>query len=282
MPQLVDAVLNEIRTNGAMAGSELRHLEENAKQPGSWWNWSAVKRVLEYLFATGQLHVAERRAFERRYDLPERVLPGDILNTPTPDEAAARRALLLHAANALGVATVSDLADYFRMLKTIAAARVNELVEEGALVEVGVKGWKAPAYVVPGLQIPRRVTARALLSPFDPIVWDRARALRMYDFHYRIEIYTPAPKRIYGYYVLPFLLGDRIVGRVDLRADRAASVLRVPAAFTEELVDPAAVADDLAEELRLLAHWLELEHIEVGDRGQLAAHLHGAFVSGSA
>jgi uncharacterized protein YcaQ len=274
---LIDAVLAEIRANGARAASDLRHLEENPKQPGSWWNWSSVKAVLEYLFATGQVHVAERRAFERRYDLTERVLPADVVQTPTPDEATARRALLLHAAHALGVATVTDLADYFRMKNAIAAARVSELVEEGVLVEVGVDGWDTTAYVVPGVKIPRRVRARALLSPFDPVVWFRPRALRMFDYHYRIEIYTPEPKRIYGYYVLPFLLGDRLVGRVDLRADRAASVLRVPGAFIEERVDAADAVPHLVDELRLLAHWLELDTIEIGDRGDLTTALRSAF-----
>ena len=239
-------------------------------------NWSSVKAVLEYLFATGQVHVAERRAFERRYDLPERVLPAEVVRAPTPDEAAARRALLLHAANALGVATITDLADYFRMKNAVAATRVTELVEEGALVEVGVEGWDTTAYVVPGLQIPRRVSARALLSPFDPVVWFRPRALRMYDYHYRIEIYTPEPKRIYGYYVLPFLLGDRLVGRVDLRADRAARVLRVPGAFLEERVAAESVVPHLVDELLLLAHWLELDTVEVGDRGDLAVEVKAA------
>jgi uncharacterized protein YcaQ len=274
---LIDAVMQEIRTHGAKAASELRHLEENPKQPGSWWNWSSVKAVLEYLFATGRLHVAERRAFERRYDLSERVLPPDVLRTPTPDEADARRSLLLHAARALGVATVTDLADYFRMKNAVAAVRVSDLVQDGKLVEVGVEGWDVPAYVVPEVQIPKRVRARALLSPFDPIVWCRPRALRLYDFHYRIEIYTPEPKRVYGYYVLPFLLGDRVVGRVDLRADRAASVLRVPGAFVEDRVKPGEVLPHLVEELRLLAHWLELDRIEIGDRGPLAPALQSAF-----
>src|SRR4051812_34796861 len=276
LTELIDAVLTEIRVQGARAASELRHLEENPKEPGSWWNWSGVKAVLEYLFATGQLHVAERRAFERRYDVPERVLPPEILATPTPDEAEARRALLLHAAHALGVATVTDLADYFRMKNVVAAARVSELVEDGSFVEVGVEGWDVPAYVVPGLQIPRRVRARALLSPFDPIVWCRPRALRLYDYHYRIEIYTPEPKRIYGYYVLPFLLGDHLVGRVDLRADRTASVLRVPGAFVEERVTVDDVVPHLVEELRLLAHWLGLDSIEIGDRGPITPALRAA------
>jgi hypothetical protein len=270
---LIEAVLKEIHDNGPVAASDLRHLEENPRQPGSWWNWSSVKAVLEYLFATGRVHVAERRAFERRYDLPERVLPADVARTPTPDEAAARRTLLLHAAAALGVATATDLADYFRMKNAIAAARISELVEQGALVEVGVEGWDATAYVLPGLQIPRRVRARALLSPFDPVVWFRPRALRLFDHHYRIEIYTPEPKRIYGYYVLPFLLGDRLVGRVDLRADRAASVLRVPGAFLEERVAADTVVPHLVEELTLLARWLDLDTIEIGDRGDLAPAL---------
>jgi hypothetical protein len=276
MAPLIETVLSEIHDHGPLAASELRHLEDNPKQPGSWWNWSSVKAVLEYLFATGQVQVAERRAFERRYDLPERVLPAEVMQAPTPEEGRARRALIMHAAHALGVATVTDLADYFRMKNVIAAARVSELVEEGALVEVGVEGWDVPAYVVPGLQIPRRVGARALLSPFDPVVWFRPRTLRLFDYHYRIEIYVPEPKRIYGYYVLPFLLGDRLVGRVDLRADRAASVLRVPGAFLEERVAAGSVVPHLVDELRLLAHWLELETIEIGDRGDLTPGLREA------
>ena len=276
LPDLIAAVLGEIRDRGPLAGSELRHLEETPRRPGNWWNWSKVKGVLEYLFATGQLQVADRRGFERRYDLPERVLAAAVLSTPTPPEDEARRALLLHAARALGVATVTDLADYFRMKNAIAAARVSELVEAGSLVEVGVEGWTVPAYVVPGLQIPRRVGARALLSPFDPVVWCRPRSLRLFDFHYRIEIYVPEPKRVYGYYVLPFLLGDRLVARVDLRADRANGVLRVPGAFLEDRAVASAVVPALADELRLLAHWLELDRIEVGDRGDLAAALRSA------
>jgi uncharacterized protein YcaQ len=277
LPELIATVVAEIGARGPLAASDLRHLEADPRRGGSWWNWSKVKAVLEYLFATGQVQVADRRGFERRYDLPERVLPADVRRTPTPEEADAHRALLLHAARALGVATVTDLADYFRMKNAVAATRVSDLVEAGALVEVGVEGWGAPAYVVPGLQIPRRVRARSLLSPFDPVVWCRPRAMRLYDYHYRIEIYTPEPKRVFGYYVLPFLLGDRLVGRVDLRADRAASVLRVPGAFVESGTRAAAVAPHLVDELRLLAHWLELDSIEIGDRGELAPALQAAF-----
>ncbi len=243
------------------------------------WDWSEEKRALEWLFVTGQLHVSSRRSsFERLYDVPERVLPAAVLNAPTPPEDEARAQLLLHAAEALGVATLGDLADYFRMTVPTARPVVAELVAAGELVPTSVEGWKQPAYVRAGLVVPRRVDAGALLTPFDPVVWERSRAARLFDFDYRIEIYTPAPKRVFGYYVLPFLLGDTLVARVDLKADRARGVptLHVKGAFAEPGVEHAAVAPALASELAEMARWLNLADIAVDERGDLARGLRRA------
>ena len=242
----------------------------------SWWGWDDAKRGLEHLFAIGRLAVADRTGttgFERSYDLVDRVLPLDVLAAPPPGEEDARAALLLAAARAQGVATLADLADHHRQRPALAKPIVARLVEEGLLVPVEVQGWDEPAYLHPESARPRRVSARALVAPFDPIVWHRARAERLFDFRYRIEIYTPAAKRIYGYYVLPFVLGDRLVARVDAKADRKRRVLQVPGAFAEASVDPKSVAGPLAEELASLAEWHALDRVEVGDRGDLAAPL---------
>ena len=200
------------------------------------WDWSDEKRALEWLFVTGQLHVARRRSsFERMYDVPERVLPAAILNAPTPPEHEARAQLLLHAAEALGVATLGDLADYFRMKVPVARPVLAELVAAGELRRGRGRGLEAAGVRAARLVDPAPLDARALLTPFDPVVWERSRAQRLFGFDYRIEIYTPAVKRVYGYYVLPFLLGDTLVARVDLKADRARGVptLHVKGAFGE-------------------------------------------------
>ena len=215
--------------------------------------------------------------FARVYDLPERAIPADILARPTPSDRDARKELLALAASHLGVATLADLADYHRQQLTTCRPLVAELVEAGRIVPVRVEGWRDQAYVDAGARTPRTMTARALLSPFDPVVWFRPRAERLFDFRYRIEIYTPAAKRTYGYYVLPFLLGDRLVGRVDLKADRAARTLRVLGAFAEDWVrsraEMAAVAEALAQEVALMAGWLGLERVEVVRNGALATTL---------
>src|SRR5215218_1252445 len=199
------------------------------------WNWSEEKTALEYLFFSGQVCAARRVNFERLYDLPERVLPPEVLEAPTPTQEEAQRQLLLIAAKRLGVATEPDLGDYFRLPRSESKARVAELAEDGALVPVRVESWSQPAYLSAerpaGLR--RVASARALLTPFDSLVWARERAERLFGFRYRIEVYVPAPKRVYGYYVLPFLLGDRLVARVDLKSDRQAGVLRVRGAFAE-------------------------------------------------
>jgi hypothetical protein len=277
-PELVAALLERVRQEGPLSASEVTAPRE--RTPGAMWDWSDEKRALEWLFVTGQLYVSSRRSsFERLYDVPERVLPPAVLDAPTPPEDEARAQLITHAAQALGVATLGDLADYFRMTVPTARPVVAELVAAGALVQTTVEGWKQPAYVRAGLVVPRSIDARALLTPFDPVVWERSRAERLFDFDYRIEIYTPAAKRIYGYYVLPFLLGDSLVARVDLKADRTRGVptLHVKGAFAEPGFATDAVAEQLASELSEMARWLDLAEIVVDDRGDLARGLRRGF-----
>ena len=276
-PQLLEFVLDEVRERGPLRTSDLK-APERKRKAGEMWSWSEEKTALEYLFYAGQLCSARRVNFERHYDLPERVLPRHVLEAPTPTQEEAQRQLLLIAAKRLGVATEADLGDYFRLPRGESKARVAELAEDGALVRVKVEGCDQPAYVTPerpaGLR--RAAKARALLTPFDSLVWARDRTERLFDFRYRIEIYVPAPKRVYGYYVLPFLLGDRLVARVDLKSDRQAGVLRVQSAFAEPHADPAHVAKELAEELRLLSEWLGLGGVSVERKGDLASPLRKA------
>jgi uncharacterized protein YcaQ len=273
-PELVRRVREQVADRGPLTAAELGEGEGRA---GPWWGWGLTKRALEYLFWTGELTAAGRTSgFARRYDLVERVLPGTVLDAATPTEEDAHRALLLLAAARLGVATASDLGDYFRLSAADTAARVADLVAEGALLPVAVQGWRPAAYVLPGAVVPRRVTARTLVSPFDPLVWERPRVARLWAFDLRLEIYTPEPKRRWGYYVMPFLLGDALVARVDLRADRAARVLRVPGAYAEAGRQPGDVAGPLAAELGEFAAWLGLPRVEVGERGDLAAALAAA------
>src|SRR4051794_6206518 len=271
-PGYVAEVLDRVRAEGPLKASDLA--EARPEGPGTMWNWHAGKVALEWLFYSGALTARERTAgFERVYDLPERVLPPEILATPTLDPADAVRELVRTAARALGVATERDLRDYFRLKPAPARMAIAELAEAGELLPVEVDGWGAPAWLAPGARRPRWIRARALLSPFDSLVWERPRVERIFGFRYRIEIYTPAAKRVHGYYVLPFLLGDRLVGRVDLKADRKAGVLRVQSAFAEDDVDRALVATELAGELALMADWMQLDAVSVSDRGDLARDL---------
>lgn len=271
-PDLVAAVLEDIRQRGPVSAAQLAHHDEPRGPKGPWWDWSDVKRALEFLFWSGEVTSARRVRFERRYDIPERVLPAAVLAAPTPPDDEAQRTLLRVAARALGVATEPDLRDYFRLPSAESKARVAELVEAGELLPVAVEGWSAPAYLHPGARVPRAVEARALLAPFDPLVWQRPRVQRLFGMRYRIEIYVPQPKRVHGYYVLPFLLGDTLVARVDLKSDRAAGALRVQAAHAEPAA-PAHTAQALALELRRLADWLGLDGIAVEPRGDLAPAL---------
>jgi uncharacterized protein YcaQ len=278
--ELVASLLEDITARGPLTASQMSVPRERRE---AWWGWDDAKRGLEHLFAVGRLAVAGRTGttgFERSYDLVERVLPAEVLAAPVPAEADARAALLVDAARAQGVATLADLADHHRQRPALAKPIVARLVEEGRLVPVEVEGWAQPAYLHPDAARPRRVAARALVGPFDPIVWNRPRAERLFDFRYRIEIYTPAPKRVYGYYVLPFLEGDRLVARVDAKADRQAGVLQVPGAFSEAHTEPAAVVGPLAAELAELAAWHGLERVAVGHRGDLAAPLTLAVAGG--
>jgi uncharacterized protein YcaQ len=253
----IEEVRREIETRGPIGAGEL---SIGGKGQGSWWGWSDGKRALEWLFWAGQVTTATRRGFERLYDLPERVLPSDILNILTPSAEEAQRELLRLSIRALGIASERCLRDYFRLEPQDAKARIPELVEAGDLIPVTVDGW-GPVYLDPQAKIPRRVEARALVSPFDPIVWERTRTERLFDFRYRIEIYTPAEKREFGYYCLPFVLGERIVARVDLKADRAAGNLIVHSIHPEASVAPEEIASALGDELRLMAEWLNLGSI---------------------
>jgi uncharacterized protein YcaQ len=269
-PDYVEAVYDEVAQRGLVSAGEL---DDPGTKSGPWWGWRHGKQALEYLFWSGRLSARRRPSFERVYDVTERIIPPEYLDQPVPTEAEGQKALLLRAARALGIGTAKDLADYFRINVPKARPLVAELAEAGQLVPVVVDGWKDPAFLHPGAKTPRRIDARALLSPFDSLIWERARTERLFDFRYRIEIYTPAPKRVYGYYVLPFLLGDELVARVDLKSERADGTLRVRGAYAEPLRDPAAIAGPLAEELRLMAGWLGLGRIAVDRRGDLAPAL---------
>jgi uncharacterized protein len=270
-PEFVDEVLRFVADTGPVVAGDLR---TRVGPKGTWWDWDDGKVALEALFHEGRLTARRRRSdFARIYDLPERVIPRAILDRPATPEREARAELLVLAARHHGVGTLVDLADYHRQKPAVCAPIVAELVESGRLLEVEVEGWAKPAYLHPDARAPRRIGARAVLSPFDPVVWNRDRALRLFGFHYRIEIYVPAPKRQYGYFVLPFLLDDELVGRVDLKADRARRVLLVQSAWGEPGIDEAEVASELWAELTLMAGWLGLERIEVVGRGDLSTRL---------
>jgi uncharacterized protein YcaQ len=234
-----------------------------------WWNWSEAKIALEYLFLSGKVTVHDRVNFSRQYAAPEHVHSAELLAQPALETSAAHLALLGHAAEALGVGTVHDLADYFRIPLTDAKALLPDLADSGLVEAVAVEGWKETGYLHRDAARPRRVQARALLAPFDPLVWFRQRDERLFDFHYRIEIYTPAPKRVYGYYVLPFLLGDRIVGRIDLKGDRAAGALLVRGAHLEAGADVDEVAAGLGAEITSMAGWLDLKRVQIDAAGAL-------------
>jgi uncharacterized protein len=260
-PELVAEVLAEVAERGPVAASDLA---ERARRAGPWWDWSDHKRALEWLFWAGEVSSARRRRFERLYDLTERVLPREVVSSPTPAVEDAQRELVRIAARGLGIAAETDLRDYFRLPAAEAKERVCELVDSAELHPVEVEGWgRTPGYLWRGTKLPRTVDAKALIGPFDSLIWARPRVERIFGFSYRLEIYVPAPKRVHGYYVLPFLFGDRLVARVDLKADRRRSVLMVRSEHLEHEA-PRETRAALGEELALLAGWLELERVERG------------------
>lgn len=247
------ALLERIRAEGPLAASDF----ESHKGQSGWWEWSDTKRALEWLFWAGHITTATRRgSFERVYDLTERVIPADVLAQPTPSDADAHRALIERAATALGIATEGELRDYFRQSPAEARPAIEALAEQGTLIPVAVPGWRH-AWLHRDARQPRRIEAQALLAPFDPLIWERDRAERLFGFRYRIEIYVPQEKRQYGYYVLPFLLGDRLVARVDLKADRQARRLIVQSTHLEPGA-PGHTQEALRAELDHMAQWLGL------------------------
>jgi uncharacterized protein len=281
-PGLEGLVLDEVRHRGASTARDLDAvLGGGPRVKDHWgWNWSEARKVLDYLYMVGDLAIAGRNgSFEVRYDLPERVLPPAVLDAPTPSREEAARELVRRAAASHGVATAACLRDYDRMPAADVQPAIASLVEAGELTPVRVEGWNRPAWLHRDARLPRRVDARAVLSPFDPVVWERARTEALFDFRYRIEIYVPPAQRVHGYYVLPFLLGDRIVARVDLKADRPGRRLLVQAAYAEPAAPPET-AYELAAELRSLAGWLDLDEVVVVPRGDLAPALDAVVLAG--
>jgi uncharacterized protein YcaQ len=276
-PRLPDDIVAALAELGpSTAGQIENHLATTPRRgKGAWWNRSDTKWVAEALFASGRLTTATRVGFARHYDLTERVLPADVLAREVAEDDALRE-LTRRAATALGVATEADIRDYFRLAAGQAKPAIAKLVADGELERVDVEGWSAPAYLPVAQTIPRRDRGTALLCPFDPLIFFRPRVERLFGFHYRIEIYTPAAQRRYGYYVWPFLLDGELVGRVDLKVDRSADALHVVGAFVEPERSPSRVAEALAGDLQTMAGWLGLGGVTVGERGNLAGALSAA------
>jgi uncharacterized protein YcaQ len=276
-PEVVRWVLDEVRDRGPVAAGEIELDVPNRAKDQWGWNWSDAKAALEWLFWTGEVTTASRNSgFARLYDLTERVLPAAIVHTPTPDEPDAVRELLRVSARGLGVAAEVELRDYFRLPVAGFRRALAELVEEGTLLPVTVRGWRPRTYLFAEARVPRSIRTATLLSPFDPLIWERSRTERLFDFHYRIGIYTPPEQRTHGYYALPFLLGERLVARVDLKADRRSGVLLVPGVWGEPGIDTGEVAMALATHLGELAAWLGLDTIGRPELGDLAAPLAAA------
>ena len=258
----VKRILKHVEKNGPTTS---RELSTRTEKKGTWWDWDEAKVALEYLFLTGELMSRGRGSdFARIYDTTERVLPQRIIDAPTPSEHEARKQLLVRSAVAQGVATASDLADYYRQKLATVKPLIAELVEEGELREVAVDGWTEKAFVYRNAKLPKQLHATALLSPFDSLVWCRPRNERLFDFHYRIEIYTPKEKRKFGYYVLPFMMNGEMVGRVDLKADRAKGILQAHSVHTEKGVKRSVINEALNAELAAMATWLGLEQVQIG------------------
>jgi uncharacterized protein YcaQ len=268
----IASILDEITDRGPLAASQLT---DPRRGSGDWWSRRGLgRRALEFLFARGEVAAWRTPTFERVYDLPDRVVPSFIRSLPTPSVDEAHRALLLLAAQSYGVATSTDLAGYYMLKPRAVKQRVQELVDDGALTHVTVEGWVEPAYLLPDARVSASTRHEAtLVSPFDSLIWDRKRTLRLFGFDYRIEVYVPAPERQYGYYVLPLLVGDRLAARLNLKADRQASALRVAGAFLENGADVDVVARAAATELDAMRSWLGLETLEIGRGGNLALAL---------
>jgi uncharacterized protein YcaQ len=283
-PGLLKGLLADIVADGPLSAAELaeRHDREAPRRTGPWWDWSDVKRALEFMFWAGEITTADRRGFERRYDVPERVLPAEVVAMPTPSREDAQRELLRRSIRSMGVATARDLRDYFRLPATECRARIADLVEAGELVPVTVEGWRRPAFLDPAVMVvPRWVKADALLCPFDPLVWERSRTERLFGFRYRIEIYVPADKRVHGYYVFPFMQDGELVARVDLKADRKAGALLVQSAWSEADAPPETT-ERLAIQLTAMADWLGLSGVVVRPVGSLASELQRSSLTSSA
>jgi hypothetical protein len=269
-PGYLATVLAEVAEQGPVAVSDL---DDPGARTGSWWGYGKGKIALEWLFATGRIAAYRAGGFRRLYDLPDRVIPAVHLKAEAVELLDAYRELLVQAVRHHGVGTAGDLADYYRLHMPTARPLVHELAATGRLTEVAVDGWDEPAYMDPAAVSPRRIRGTALLSPFDSLIWNRERTERLFDFHYRIEIYVPKPKRQYGYYVLPVLHDGELVARVDLKAHRDTSRLEVRGAFGELRVGPESYLDGLAARLREMAEWEGLGVVEVADNGDLATKL---------
>jgi uncharacterized protein len=279
-PEYLDRVLAQVEEQGPLRVGDLE--EPGTRSGESMWNWNNGKIALEYLFVKGVITSAGRPNFARLYDLTERVVPKEHLEAETPHEDDAVEELLLMSARSLGVGTASDLADYYRIgmppgrikdWSKLVRDKLDGLADRGDLERVTVEGWDKTAYLHPEAPLPRETRGTALLSPFDNLIFFRDRVERLWDFHYRIEIYTPAPKRVYGYYVLPFLLDGHLVGRVDLKSDRSESALLVRGSYGEPGIDKVAVGRALRHELESVASWLGLDEVRVADRGDLAPYV---------
>jgi uncharacterized protein YcaQ len=271
--QVIADTLEKVRAEGPLRP---RDFGQPAVRSGEWWGWNDNKTALEYLFWTGDVTTASRDGFERLYDVPERVLPDDTHTAASPDRAGAIRELARHSARALGISTETDIRDYFRLPVADARRAVAELVENGELHMVEVKGWTKPGYIWHAAKSARSFERATVLSPFDPLVWNRDRAERLFDFRYRIEIYTPAPKRQFGYYVLPFLIGEQLSGRLCMKADRQAATLRINAAWHEDGVDARSASQAIAPALHNMSRWLDLERVEIAGQGNMATALKSA------